>query len=168
MRILCNYQLKCGRENYGSECYNVSLEATSEFNNVSEVADFLFQQARAAVERQASGTATNNTPVTTIPAEPIAQAAAPEKSDSPTPAAPKAQDKASGNGGSSNGNGNGNSLPCTEKQSQMVKRLLKENFRTGNEATGWLKQAGFEDTKGMTRKTASRLIEQLMDRKRSA
>lgn len=57
MRILANFSKKVATAQYENESYTVTFEAETEFNNVSQVADYLFYQAKAAVTRQISGDA---------------------------------------------------------------------------------------------------------------
>ena len=57
MRILANFTKKVNTGSYENETFTVTYEAVTEFNNVEQVADFLFHQARQAVARQLNGTA---------------------------------------------------------------------------------------------------------------
>jgi hypothetical protein len=149
MRINAVFSKKVSTAQYENETYTVTVEAESEFNNVSEIADYLFNQARAAVQRQIDGAATETKPETTIPehSEP-----APEQ---PQPEAPRA----TGNGATS----------ITEKQRQMIFNLLDENFPARKDGEAFMRECvGGDRVVKLTRKQASRLIEKLMDRKRQA
>jgi len=152
MRILANFTKKVATAQYENETYMVTVEAESEFNNIAEVADYLFNQAKAAVQRQISGDAAVTTPATTIPAggETTEPAQQPQQ-EAPKPAT------------------NGNGQPVTEKQRSMIFKLLRDNFETRAEEQSFLKQnAGVERVDNLSRKQASRVIEALMDRQRNA
>lgn len=60
MRILANYAEKVSTGNYENQTYTVTFEAETEFNNIERVVDYLFHQAKEAVERQKSGTGNPN------------------------------------------------------------------------------------------------------------
>jgi hypothetical protein len=147
VRILCNYMLKSGKENYGSEQYMVTVEAESEFNNIAEISDYLFNQAKAAVERQLAGKAAATAPETTIPST----SGTTEPAQQPQQEQPKPQVA-------------GNGQPITEKQRGMIFKLLRDNFETRTEEQAFLKQqSGVERVDSLSRKQASRVIEALMD-----
>lgn len=134
MRILANFSKKVPTGQYENETYTVTFEAESEFNNVAEIADYLFHQAREAVKRQIEGTTSSATPSTNVPS-------------------PDAE--------------TGTNHPATDKQKGMIGKLLKETFANGAEAQQWLAQHyGAESTAALTRKTASRVIEALLEKRR--
>ena len=68
MRILANYVLKQGRENYGSEsfCITVEAELDMSISMIADTADALFAEARDAVKRQIEGNKAN-TPANVTP-----------------------------------------------------------------------------------------------------
>jgi hypothetical protein len=128
----------------------VTVEAESEFNNIAEVSDYLFNQARAAVDRQIHGGATKTTPATVIPISKPEQEKKPESREAPMRA-----------------DGKGSPLAATQKQVNMVQKLCRENFADGDEAKRWLSETfGADNTTALTRKTASRVIDALLDRAR--
>lgn len=164
MRILANFTKKVSTAQYENEQYMVTIEAESEFNNIDQIADYLFHQARAAVERQIAGTANTSSPTTTIPSTP----AAPEpEAKQPAPKSPEKPSPASN--GNGNGNGNGTNLPPTEKQLEMIRKLLNATFTSKQDAQRWMQQqTGVTKMSDLTRKVASRAIEALVERKRNA
>jgi hypothetical protein len=155
MRILANFTKKVATAQYENETFTVTVEAESEFNNIAEVADYLFLQARSAVDRQINGNATSTTPKTVTPpvtAETHQKNEAPEQKTEEKPA-----------------NGKGNPLPCTDKQRNMIQKLLRENFKDGVAARRWLEESfGADNTTKFSRKVASRVIEALLDKQRMA
>ncbi|MFA6450029.1 MAG: phage protein GemA/Gp16 family protein [bacterium] len=163
MRINTVFSKKVSTGQFENETYTVTVEAESEFNHIDQVADYLFAQARAAVDRQIKGTAVSTDPATMIPAveqktrpEPVQQQETPRT-------APKQQEKPAS---TSNGNG---SLLITEKQIGMARKLMGEVFDSKTEAARWLKQStGAERVNDLSRKQASRTIESLMDMKRES
>ncbi len=143
MRILANFSKKVPTGQYENETYTVTFEAESEFNNVAEIADYLFHQAREAVQRQISGTSSQATPATNVP-----------QSESETG---KSQ------------NSQGTNFPATDKQKGMIGKLLKETFDDAAEARQWLTQNfGAESAAALTRKVASKVIEALIERRGNA
>ncbi len=147
MKILANFTKKVSTGDYENETYMVTIEAESEFNNVDQIADYLFHQAREAVQRQINGGASGTVPSTAIPSS--------------------SQSRNSGNGrngGSSCGNGNGNGYKATEKQVNMLRKLFDENFDSKEEARAWLRnQCSMDSTANISRRDASRVIEKLLD-----
>ncbi|MFA6450862.1 MAG: hypothetical protein WCX65_15415 [bacterium] len=165
MRILANYVLKVGKENYGSEQYMVTVEAESEFNNIAGITDYLFAEARSAVERQINGTAVAGSPATVIPITKKEQQQEHKQEPEAPKSSPKAQEKPVP---ASNGKGT-NGLPVTDKQLSMIRKLLHELFPGKADAQRWLKQhTNAEQVTDLSRKQASRLIESLMDEKRAS
>jgi len=149
MRILANFTKKVATAQYENETYTVTVEAESEFNNVAEVADYLFSQARAAVQRQIDGGAAMTTPETIMPSA--------TKHDEPEE--PKAQKQAA----------RGNVYSITPKQTGLIRRLLTENFGGIEKGNRWLgEETGVADAAQLSRKQASRIIEILMDRSRKS
>ncbi|RQV95826.1 hypothetical protein EH221_05730 [bacterium] len=68
MRILANFTKKVSTGNYENETFAVSVECETEFNNVPEVTDYLFREAREAVLRQLNGeNASNGKPAISLP-----------------------------------------------------------------------------------------------------
>lgn len=55
MRILANFSKKVSTGNYENESFSVTIECETEFTNVAEVADYLFKEAHAAIDRQIGG-----------------------------------------------------------------------------------------------------------------
>jgi len=156
MRILANFTKKVATAQYENETFTVTVEAESEFNNIAEVADYLFLQARSAVDRQINGNATSATPKTVTP--PVNEETHQEKDKAPEQ---KTEEKPA--------NGKGNPLPATDKQRNMVQKLLRENFKDGAQARRWLEDSfGADNTTKLTRKVASRVIEALLDKQRMA
>ena len=150
MRILANFTKKVATAQYENETYMVTVEAESEFNNIAEVADYLFNQAKAAVQRQISGETAATTPATTIPAKGEATEPAQQQETPKPPTAATGQ-------------------PVTEKQRSMIFKLLHDSFENRTQEQAFLKQqAGVERVDSLTRKQASRVIEALMDRQRNA
>jgi hypothetical protein len=149
MKILANFTKKISTGDYENETYSVTVETDTEgaFNNISEVSDFLFNQARSAVHRQIEGTANSTVPQTSIPKE------------------DKQQDDESSNG---NGNGNGNGHPLTAKQKSLIEKMLREQKLTtqANLRQFLMAQSGVERITDLSRKSASKLIEVLLDRSR--
>lgn len=147
MRINAVFSKKVSTGQYENETYTVTVEAESEFNNIAEVSDYLFNQARSAVQRQIDGSAAQGTPETTIPSS-------------------------SGNGdghqgNGSGGNGNRERLPATQKQQNMLHKLLREQFDDQSEGRFWLRDRFSTDkVDSLSRKQASRAIEALLDRSR--
>ncbi len=165
MRILANYVLKVGKENYGSEQYMVTVEAESEFNNIAGITDFLFAEARSAVERQINGTAVTGSPATIIPISTKEHKQKSEQEPEAPKSSPKAQEKPAP---TSNGKGS-NALLATDKQLSMIRKLLHELFPGKADAQRWLKQhSNAEQVTDLSRKQASKLIESLMDEKRAS
>lgn len=177
MRINAVFSKKVSTGTYENEQFTatVETEVTSAFNNVAAVCDYLFGLARESVLRQIAGTTSCDMPETTMPS-PTSQTAshvtiAPERPpkvmDSMTqekapekpavPEAPKAEMPKP----------HGNALAVTEKQLGMIRKMLREQFTDGTAARKWLHEKfGADSTTSLTRKTASRVIEALMDRKR--
>ena len=145
MRIMTNYQSKRSDGNYGSETFCVTFETDSEgaFNNIDQIADFLFVKAKAAVQRQIDGTAKTDTPATEIPVHTLPQ---------------------SGNGSKPNGNGQ---LLVTDKQQNMIRKLVSEQFTNPEDGETWLRnQSDTGRVQDLSRRQASRIIESLLDRSR--
>jgi len=147
MRINAVFSKKVSTGDYENETFTVTVEAESDFNNISEVSDYLFSQARGAVQRQLSGSATQATPETSIP-------------------------NVAGNGGNHHGNGSGSNgnrekLPATQKQQNMLHKLLREQFEDQSEGRFWLRDRFSTDkVESLSRKQASRAIEALLDKAR--
>ncbi len=55
MRILTNFSKKISTADFENETFTVTVECETEFNDVAEVADYLFQEAESAVSRQLPG-----------------------------------------------------------------------------------------------------------------
>jgi len=147
MRILANFSKKVPTGQYENETYTVTFEAESEFNNVAEIADYLFHQAREAVQRQLEGTSAKNTPATNVP--PAGADANQSRNAQP--------------------NQTGTNFPATDKQKGMIAKMLKETFDDAAEARQWLMQNfGAESTAALTRKLASKVIEALIERRGNA
>lgn len=162
MRINAVFSKKVATAQYENETYTVTIEAESEFNNIAEVADYLFHQARSAVGRQIEGKVSEKKPTTVTP--PVEAPASEKKTESPKPEpetkkepdkpVPPAKPEPVG-------------LPATERQISMVKKLIQEQFSDGDSACEWLRDTfGVTETSELSRKTASRIIEALMERAR--
>lgn len=224
MRVLANFSKKVSTGNYENETFTVTVEAETEFNHLDQVSDYLFAQARAAVDRQVRGEYTAKLPDTTIPIEvndcPESNSAGGDDAFSAPSSsfADQVPTKNSGRNGSSDSRGqqygtdqsrnknpgpvnetgrnenaggherrnsakhrdNGSNsrftentgdnggIPLTEKQKNLLYRLLRDNFDDREQAKSWLLD-NFEESvvTHLTRKTASRVIDALLDRKRS-
>lgn len=113
MRILANFTKKVNTGSYENETYTVTFEAVTEFNNLEQVSDFLFHEARHAVERQLDGSSAkefsfsvptvttqkeetgDELDITDLDAEEAAQKEAEKKEEKPeVPAPPEAQKRA--------------------------------------------------------------------------
>jgi hypothetical protein len=146
MRINAVFSKKVSTAQYENETFTVTVEAESEFNNIAQVADYLFNQARAAVQRQIDGTAGEQTPATHIP-----------HADSGAP------------GRKPRSANNGQGFRATDKQLDMISKLLKEAFATDAQAREWLtRHCPGQSVTELPRKDASRLIEKLLDLARKA
>jgi hypothetical protein len=146
MRINAVFSKKVSTAQYENETFTVTVEAESEFNHVEQIADFLFAQARAAVQRQIDGTASGQTPCTQIP-----------HSESGAP------------GRKPRSANNGQGFRATDKQLDMISKLLKEAFATDAQAREWLtRHCPGQSVTELPRKDASRLIEKLLDLARKA
>ncbi|HOP08420.1 MAG TPA: hypothetical protein PLF13_14175 [candidate division Zixibacteria bacterium] len=146
MRINAVFSKKVSTGQFENETFTVTVEAESEFNNIAEVSDYLFNQARSAVKRQIDGTASGSTPETSIPGN----------------------NESGGDSHQGNGSSNGRErLPATQKQQGMLHKLLKEQFEDKSEGRFWLRDKFNTDkVEELSRKTASRAIEALLDKAR--
>lgn len=152
MRIMTNYQAKRSDGNYGSETFCVTFETDTEgsFNNIAEVSDYLFRQAKESVQRQIEGTAAQTVPRTAIPKSGPVQETAAKTREAPKPA-----------------NGAGNPLPPTEKQLSLIRKSLRGNFQNGDQAKAWLvEKFGVDAPAKLSRRLASRVIEALLEKAR--
>ena len=180
MRINTVFSKKVSTGNYENETFTVTVEAESEFNEIDKVADYLFHQAKSAVQRAIEGSATTTTPTTTIPVKTDgkAQDNTGQQTSQETGTAEKkatktrrrtrktGENNVGGTGGNSQSNG---PLPITDKQKAMIESLAGEVFDTEKEVLDWVnKEFGITDLNKITRKTASRVIEGLLTLKRTA
>lgn len=149
MRILANFSKKVSTGDYENETFTVSMECETEFNNVAEVADYLFQEARESVVRQLNGeSAANGKPATTLPNTGSNGA----KSKRSVPACLKTNSKQSQN-----------NTKMTESQRRYLFRLLAERGIEGDQAnTSLLDHFHVSNLKQVTKSDASKLIEELV------
>lgn len=138
MRILANFSKKVPTGQYENETYTVTFEAESEFNNVAEIADYLFHQAREAVQRQLEGTSAKNTPATNVPHN-----SQPNQTGTNFPATDKQKGMIA------------KMLKETFDDAAEARQWLMQNF-------------GAESTATLTRKLASKVIEALIERRGNA
>lgn len=154
MRILTNFSKKVSTGNYENETFTVTMECDTEFNDIAEVADYLFREAEAAVSRQLeSRTNGNGKPVSTLP-ESVIQA-----------------NKGNGNNGSGiptlfkrkQGNGQKMDGAMTESQRRYLFRLLAERGIEGDEAHSTLIQIlKVTDLNDVKKSQASKLIDEMV------
>ena len=152
MRILANFSKKVSTGDYENETFTVSMECETEFNNVAEVADYLFQEARDSVVRQLNGeSAANGKPATTLP------------NSADTGSRTKRTVPECLRGTSKSGKQTGNSN-MTDSQRRFLFRLLAERGVEGEEAHAMLKEHfQVNDLKIVTKSHASRLIDELVN-----
>lgn len=164
MRILANFSKKVSTGNYENESFSVTIECETEFNDVAEVADYLFQEAQAAISRQLEDSSSPR-PATKLPK--VLQ----NKGGGNRPSNLQ---KAGGNGdngkkadhaGNGNRGGNGSAL-MTDAQRRFLFKLLAEQGVDEEQALDVLKDSfGVKNLKEATKSQASELINHLMQNK---
>lgn len=152
MRILANFSKKVSTGDYENETFTVSMECETEFNNVAEVADYLFQEARDSVVRQLNGeSAANGKPATTLPNS--------GNGDSGSKRSIPACLRNNGAADQSKGNGK-----MTDSQRRYLFRLLAERGIEGDQANkALLEHFSVSNLKEATKSDASKLIEELVN-----
>ncbi len=153
MRILTNFSKKVSTGDYENETFTVSMECDTEFNDIAEVADYLFKEAEAAVSRQLeSRTNGNGRPASTLP-ESVIQA---NKGNCSNGSVIPSQFKREQNSGKKNG-------AMTESQRRYLFRLLAERGIEGDEALSTLIQIlKVNDLNDVTKSQASKLIDDMV------
>lgn len=158
MKILTNFSKKVSTGDYENETFTVSMECDSEFNDIAEVADYLFREAEAAVSRQLENrTNGNGKPASTLPESVIQANKVNGRNGSGTPSQFK---RKQGNGQSQKKNGE----MMTESQRRYLFRLLAEKGIEGDEAHSTLIQIlNVSDLNTVTKSQASKLIEEMVN-----
>jgi hypothetical protein len=155
MRILTNFSKKVSTGDYENETFTVTMECDTEFNDIAEVADYLFKEAEAAVSRQLeSRTNGNGKPVSTLPDSVIQANKGNGRNGSGIPSQFK---RKQGNGNRKNGG------MITESQRRYLFRLLAERGIEGDEALSTLTQIlKVSDLDDVTKSQASKLIDDMV------
>lgn len=155
MRILTNFSKKVSTGDYENETFTVTMECDTEFNDIAEVADYLFREAEAAVSRQLeSRTNGNGRPTSTLPESVIQANKGNGRNGSGIPSQFK---RKQGNGNRKNG------AMMTESQRRYLFRLLAERGIEGDEALSTLTQIlKVSDLNDVTKSQASKLIDDMV------
>jgi len=155
MRILANFSKKVSTGNYENETFTVTIECETEFNNVAEVADYLFREAEAAVLRQMNGkNSTDGKPTSTLPESSV--------SDPAKQSVPESLNR------KSTTDTQIDRSKMTDSQRRYLFRLLAERGIENDEAHEKLKEHfSVSNLKNATKAQASELIDQLVNEKES-
>lgn len=154
MRILANFSKKVSTGNYENESFSVTIECDTELTNVADLADYLFQEAHAAIDRQLGKTPAERKPAIQSPS------ALPAKNNGVLEALRGGN---GGNGGGKNGSNHGkNSGAMTDAQRRYLFKLLAEQGIAEDEAHEALLQSfNVRAIKDATKAQASELIDRL-------
>ncbi len=155
MRILTNFSKKVSTGDYENETFTVTMECDTEFNDAAQVADYLFQEAEAAVTRQLQARNNGNgRPVAKLPdnAAKSGRNNGKQRNGIPKPIVKKSSGKQKQNGSG-----------MTDSQRRYLFRLLAERGIEGNEADSTLIQIlDVSDLDSVTKSQASKLIDEMV------
>lgn len=149
--------------NYENENYSVTIECETEFNDVAEVADYLFQEAQAAIGRQL-GDSSSPKPATKLP-KVLQGKGGSRPANLPKSGANGNGDKKSEQSGNGSKGGNGNAL-MTDAQRRFLFKLLAEQGVDEEQAHQVLREEfNVTNLKEATKSQASKLINHLVQSK---
>ena len=163
MRILANFSKKVSTGNYENESFSVTIECETEFNDVAEVADYLFQEAQAAISRQV-GDGSSPKPATKLPK--VLQGKGGDRAPGiQKPGSNGSNGKKPEQSGNGNKGGNGNAL-MTDAQRRFLFKLLAEQGVDEEQAHQVLREEfNVSNLKEATKSQASKLINHLVQSK---
>lgn len=163
MRILANFSKKVSTGNYENENYSVTIECETEFNDVAEVADYLFQEAQAAISRQLGDSSSPKLAIK-LP-KVLKEKAGGNVSGIQKPGRNGDNGKKADHSGNGSKSGNGVSL-MTDAQRRFLFKLMAEQGIDEEQAHQVLREEfNVTNLKEATKSQASKLINQLVQSK---